>query len=241
MTVRCSSFLICALTEFVMRSCLRIFHCSWCNNSLHRNLQFFVSLSLLCISNCAYLDERVWATETAVLTAKQQEVERKEIQIPGFKKCKKRRDFCPPLDKPKSCKSIHQKQKWVFIFRLSEKQAQKRWRRVKAIFRQLQVTSWPLTWAPRNFNCWMRSKPKKTCPLHLSVIFDLILQSSMKSVCPRANSHKCLLDEPLCMCVCMCKVLCVYTGGPEGSSVSAVPFLPSPTSQNAVAHERPED
>lgn len=82
---------------------------------------------------------------------------------------------------------------------------------------------------------------RKHCPLHLSVIFDLILQSSMKSVCPRANSHKCLLDESLCMCVCVCKVLCVYTGGPEGSSVSAVPFLPSPTSQNAVAHERTED
>lgn len=86
-------------------------------------------------------------------------------------------------------------------------------------------------------------KLRKHSLLHLSVVFDLMLLSTMKSLRPRAKSHGCLLAKTLTvwMYVCVCAYVCVYIWEPKGSSVCAVPFFPFPTSQNATVHERTED
>lgn len=78
-----------------------------------------------------------------------------------------------------------------------------------------QVDLWPQH--PAAPTAGWQVKLRKHSPLHLSVIFDLLRLSTMKSVCLRAKSPKCLLDESLHVCV----------WGPDGSSVSAIVFLPA--------------
>lgn len=179
----------------------------------------------LCLSGWEGVSRRNWGVDSTRL-AKQQEVERKEIQIPGVKKCNKRRDFFPLWINLKVANpSIKNKNGYLFSDSVKNKHS----RGEEGSKPHLDNYKWQADlWLehPVTSTAGWEVNLRKHCPLHLSVIFDLILQSSMKSVCPRANSRKCLSDESLCMCVCVCKV-CVYTlEGLKGHRCLQSPFFP---------------